>query len=404
VIPQVALVVGYLRVLGCRRQPSLSDEQCPLVAVILSLRGDDPFLSDCLRALLHQNYPRYEVHIVLDHPDDPAWPVVQAVLQSEAPSHVRVHTLTERRDTCSLKCSSLVQVVSQLDEACEVVAQTDADTIVHPDWLRELVTPLADERIGAATGNRWYVPTEATWGALARGLWNAAAVIIMYWFKIAWGGTLAIKTRVLREAGLLERWSRALCEDTLVYRELRRLGMDIAFVPSLMMVNRESCTMPGYLEWCRRQLFNTRLYHPAWPVIMFHGIGTFLTPAAALLLTFAACVTAQWSAVLWAGGGFAFYQLAYILLFIAIEVGVRRIAESRGETVGQWTPSRLVKLVSAIPVTQVIYPIILLSTVLVRHIQWRGVTYQVTGPWQVRLVEYRPYPQHTWSAHPHTSR
>ena len=74
-----------------------------------------------------------------------------------------------------------------------MVALLDADTIPHRTWLRELVAPLADPRVGAATGNRWYMPAEAGWAGLVRYLWNAAAVVQMYCYGIAWGGTLALK-------------------------------------------------------------------------------------------------------------------------------------------------------------------------------------------------------------------
>ena len=56
--------------------------------------------------------------------------------------------------------------------------------------------------MGVASGNRWYMPAEATAGSLVRYLWNAAAVVQMYWYGIAWGGSLAFKTKLLREAGL----------------------------------------------------------------------------------------------------------------------------------------------------------------------------------------------------------
>src|SRR5439155_52717 len=46
-----------------RRRPAkpIADEQLPRAAVILSLRGADPSLAGCLRGLLAQNYPHYDV-------------------------------------------------------------------------------------------------------------------------------------------------------------------------------------------------------------------------------------------------------------------------------------------------------------------------------------------------------
>ena len=97
-----------------------------------------------------------------------------------------------------------------------------ADTIPHRTWLRELAAALADEQVGAATGNRWYMPQQPTWGSLVRLFWNAAAIVQMWFYGIAWGGTLAVKTKVFRESDLLERWGNAFCEDTMTFAALKR--------------------------------------------------------------------------------------------------------------------------------------------------------------------------------------
>jgi cellulose synthase/poly-beta-1,6-N-acetylglucosamine synthase-like glycosyltransferase len=388
---QAGMVARYVFVLRRWQRPLLADELCPKAAVVLCLRGGDPFLRECLQALLHLDYPRYEVHVVIDHPDDPSRPVVDDVLRQEQVPHVHVQTLTERRENCSLKCSSVVQAVSRLDDSFAIFAQTDADTIVHPTWLRELATALADDRVGAATGNRWYMPGDATWGTLVRMLWNSAAVISMYWYSIAWGGTLAVKLEALREGGLLERWRQAFCEDTMLLRQLRKLGLRVVFVPSLMMVNREGCDLGGYLRWGSRQLLTARLYHPAWPAVVSHGLLTFLMPAFALGLAVAAVGLGGWAAAAWAGAAFAAYQLACLLMLVAIEAGVRVVVRGRGEPVEWLTPGKAIKLPWALAVTQAVYPAVLLAAQFARNVQWRGVTYRIDGPWAIRLVEYRPY-------------
>src|SRR4029077_13226662 len=141
-----------------------------------------PFLTDCVDALLAQDYPFYDVRVIVDHLDDPAWRVVEEVVQRRGATNITTEALTSRRDTCSLKCSSVVQAISGLDESYKVVALLDADTIPHRTWLRELVAPLAAERVGAATGNRWYMPKEISWGSLVRYTWNSAAVVQMYFY------------------------------------------------------------------------------------------------------------------------------------------------------------------------------------------------------------------------------
>lgn len=134
------LVIGFVwRLLRFRRE-LLSDAECPRGAVILCLRGGDPFLRNCVAELLNQDYPNFEVHVIVDHPDDPANAILDELLAETGSERVHVKFLKDPLDTCSLKCSSVVQAVRSLDESVDFIAQLDADTIPHATWLRELAT------------------------------------------------------------------------------------------------------------------------------------------------------------------------------------------------------------------------------------------------------------------------
>jgi len=390
-IAQIPLVLAFVRVLFRWKSYRRDDAPCPKAAVVLCLRGPDPFLADCIRKILEQDYPDYELRVVVDSRDDPAWDVVERTVAELGAQNVHIASLTERRETCSLKCSSVVQAVGELDESFEVVALVDADTVPHRTWLRDLVAPLADPHVGATTGNRWYMPHDASWGSLIRWCWNAAAVVQMYCYRIAWGGTLAVKTEVFRRSDLLERWSNAFCEDTMLKRQLGKLGLKTVFVPSLMMVNRESCDMAGFFGWVRRQLLTARLYHPKWPAVVAHGISTFLGPLFAVGVAVYAAAVGNWEASAWAGGAFVGYELVLLPLLLPMEVAVRQIVRSRGEPAGWASPLTAMKMLVAIPLTQVVYTAALISAVCLRATVWRGVSYRIKSPWQIRLIEYRPY-------------
>lgn len=393
---QAVLVFGFVRTLLRHRRPLPTDENCPPAAVVLCLRGSDPFLPECIDAILDQDYPQYEVRVVVDHPDDPAWRVVSDGVARRKATHVSITTLAQPRATCSLKCSSVVQAVADLDPSVEFIAQLDADVIPHRTWLRELAAALADERVGAATGNRWYMPNHLSLGSLVRYIWNVAAVVQMYWYGIAWGGTLAVKTRLFRETNLLERWSNAFCEDTMLFAELRRSGLQVRFVPSLLMVNRESCDVGGFFRWVRRQLLTARLYHPGWSAVVGHAGLTSLVPALAAGLFGLACWRGEWGAARTTAVGLLAYQASMLPLMAILEWAARRVVASRQEPTGWLSFWGWVSAFGVIPVTQVIYAGAMVSAMLLRHVDWRGVEYQIDGPWGIRLVEYRPYvPPHS---------
>ncbi len=147
----------------------------------------------------------------------------------------------------------LLRMVAGLDESREVVALIDSDVVPHSRWLRELVAPLRQPRVGAAFGNRWYMPRYGDWGSVVRYLWNAAAVVPMWLCSIPWAGTFAIRTKVLRDCGLLKKWSLVMAEDAPAKQALEDQGLRLRFVPSLMMVNREDCTLAFGLDFIKRQ-------------------------------------------------------------------------------------------------------------------------------------------------------
>ena len=158
-------------------------------------------------------------------------------------ANIHVLTLTERLATSSRKIAGMLQAMSHIDASHEIVALLDSDTIPHAAWLRELAAPLQDPRVGVSSGNRWYMPATPTAGSLVRYLWNAAAVVQMYWYEIGWGGSLAINAKFLRQSDLRQRLANAFGEDSTICRCARAHGYRIAFSPSLVMVNRETCSV-----------------------------------------------------------------------------------------------------------------------------------------------------------------
>lgn len=390
-VGQGLLVLGFVGALRRFRKEPLADDACPRAATILCLRGGDPFLEDCISALFRLDYPNYDIHIVIDNDDDPAWKVVNQVLSREQRDRVHVTSLIDRRETCSLKCSSVLQAVSQLDEAVEFIAILDADTIPHASWLRELAGGLADEKVGVATGNRWYMPEKPTLGALIRYAWNAAAVVQMYSYKIPWGGSLAIKTHVLRETDVLDKWGNSFCEDTMMQRVLAPLKLKVNFVPSLMMINREGCDVKGYFGWVRRQLLTARLYHPGWPLVVGHGLLTSVGPLMALVLGIMGLAASDQQTAWWGLGGFALYEIVVMLMLPPMEFAVRDIVKFRGEPIDWLSPATFFQLLFAIPATAVVYTAALASACFVRAVNWRGISYDVGGPFKIRMLEYQPY-------------
>ena len=115
----------------------------------------------------------------------------------------------------------------------------------------------------------------------------------------------------------------------MLYRELQKHKQRVVFVPSLMMVNRESCDLLGFLRWMRRQLLTARLYHPRWIAVAGHCLGTFLLIVFAIVIAATAAIHEQWRAVAWVAGGLACYFASMVQLLPRMEIAVRRILRTR---------------------------------------------------------------------------
>ncbi|WP_427160487.1 glycosyltransferase [Aliinostoc sp. HNIBRCY26] len=387
---QVSIILLFLWSLNSRSK-TLPDEQLPKTAVLLCLRGADPFLPNCLTSLLQQNYPNYDVKLIIDSEQDPAWQVVSDTINQLGVTNYQINHLRSIRQTCSLKCSSLIQAVSELDESYKVVALVDADTIVHSNWLRELVSPLNNPSVGATTGNRWYLPTGRYWGSLVRYIWNVSAVVQMSLYGIPWGGTLAIKTEVLHQTGLLEKWGQAFGEDTMIRSVLGKHNLKVKFVPSLIMLNQEETDLPSLRYWLQRQLMASRLYHPLWPAVVADTVLTILLPhlliVAMVLAWFSGDGNTATLAFLW----YVIYILALVMLMIILELSIQPVIRSQGKPVIELSWPLIWKMIIGMPFTHWIYAIAMFRSLDMPTVHWRGVTYEVQGSWQIRLKEYHPY-------------
>lgn len=391
VVLQTFYVLAFISSFYLPSLKTIKDELLPKAAVILSLRGADPFLSDCVRALLHQNYPQYNLHIIVDSQQDPAWNIVNKTIQQERATHVQVSPLITRHNTCSLKGSALVQAIDVLDDSYEVVAFIDADVIAHPNWLRELVVPLIDERVGATTGNRWYMPQTGQWGSLVRYLWNTVAVVFMCIHQAPWGGSMAMRLSVLQRARLLEIWKQSVSVDVPIHKALQAMNLKVKFVPTVIMPNREECNLARCLCFITRQLLVARLYNPQWPLIVTQVFTSTLAIVLTIVLLLIALINSNMGTAIGITGGLICYILAMAVQLVLVEHVVRRVVRARGESVTRFSAQMMAKTLVAIPLTQLVYAVTVVSAILMRKVEWRGIMYQIKGPWNIRLIEYRPY-------------
>ena len=405
-ILQAALVIGFARQREVGRPvPAKVNEESrtwPEVRVVLCVRGADPSLPACLQSLLHLDYPNYRLVVVADSADDPAWRVVDRLGVSL--SH-RLDRLVlgdgERLDSCSLKCSSLIRACRDLPESVEIVALVDADTLPSPNWLKMLVEPFEREaKIGVTTGVRWYSPVDRGLASRVRAVWNAAAIVQMWAYSIPWGGSMAVRRRVLDEAGLLQRWTETFCEDTPTTSTIRPYGWKVATIRALVLDNHEACRWKDLVPWISRQLLTARLHHPAWPLVASHGVLSFALPVGLALASLVSMLSGLWREAAGAGVVLVAYELAMAGLVALI--GRSLLSQKRGdEPMSQEalpSPGYFAG-VDAVLVSQLVHPWALWRAIASRRVVWRQIPYRMLRRGRIQRDGYEPYvPAATTSA------
>ena len=383
---QFACAAGFVS-LHKKSAKDVHDDELPEALVILALRGADPYLARTVQSLLQLDYPRYELRIVVDSRDDPAWSVVQSVLDEVDGEQAVLKSLHKPSSTCVLRFSALLQEVVDLDERFDAVVWLDADVIPYRGWLRDMLQPFADAGVGATSGIRWYLPNSGGWGTVLRALWNVGAVIQMHAFGIGFGGSMAVRSVVLRNRAVLEKWKQILWEDTYMYQIVSDAGFRLQFVPRATMANQETIGVRACYQFVRRQTLNARLYHPNWWALFSLGTLSGLLPFLGLLL---ALYQLSQGNGLQATIGVAIvisYILASIVIYGWAGACSNRIVRARG--VPNWRFPMCVVLIA--PLVPLFHLVASVSAVRARQVEWRGIEYSVRGPRQIEMIRYVPY-------------
>jgi hypothetical protein len=388
-IIQVCVTLRLLTVFRTRVEP-LHDFDFPKAAIILAIRGPDPSLERNIRALLAQTYPHYTLFVVVDHVEDAAWQLVEKI-RDEIPDRLQVSVLKAPLSTCSLKSSAMAQAISELDASYEVVAFADGDMLAHQTWLRELVEPLADPGIGVSTGNRWYLPSDSGLGSMTRYFWNAG-VVIQFWLNgFVLPGSMAFTSDVLDKLGLVAALRNSLFDGPVVVREIRRAGYKVRFVPTVMIANREQISLGDFTSWVERQTLVASSLGRNWSILGLSGahiaICVFAPPLAALI----ALELSESTLLRWALLAATSYWCAMSLSVVALEHAVRGVLTLDQKEI-RWFSWP--KALSAVPSIVLAHLVPLLAAVRAARqttVNWRGIEYEIRGPDEVHMLNYKPY-------------
>src|SRR5271170_2966960 len=205
-------------------------EFLPPISNLKPVRGLDPEAYENFASFCRQDYPNYEILFCVGDTSDPALPVLQRIIRDFPNCQIRI-LIGSGRQAANDKVAKLVRLTDEASYDHLVIS--DSDVRVEPDYLRKVIAPLANPKVGAVTC--LYVPTEEnSWvqrlqdvGMLSDFYPGILVAKQLEGIKFALGPTIATtRTRLLAFGGYASIENRP-ADDLLVGRLIAEQGYEV---------------------------------------------------------------------------------------------------------------------------------------------------------------------------------
>ena len=173
---------------------------------------------------------------------------------------------------------------------------------------------------------------------------------------------------------------------------VKKQKLELRFVPSVIMANREECGLRFAYNFLRRQMTWTRTYMPLWWLVLltYSSMCVGLWTVAALLAVSCAFRGSPEAALLF-GGGATLLASVTTVLWLTVDICVRRVIRRQGQFAPTVSLRRLAQLPIAMLVAAWVHVWAAVAATVRRRVIWRGVTYEIRGPSDVRMIDDRAF-------------
>jgi chlorobactene glucosyltransferase len=217
----------------------------PFVSVIVPARNEQDNIERCLRSLLAQNYPNFEVIVVNDSSTDNTVEIVRNMKSRETRqreedrsphmNRLKIITVTEKPEKWTGKTWASEQGYSH--STGDILLFTDADTYyMHKDTIYETVSYMLKENLDVLTGVG-FIELRDFWSKITMPLWNHFSIVLGAntgamnnpKSKVAYlvGGFFLIHKKVLEAIGTFRSVKNAIHEDAGLGLLIKNAGYSI---------------------------------------------------------------------------------------------------------------------------------------------------------------------------------
>src|SRR5712664_337366 len=206
----------------------------PPVSNLKPVRGLDPEAYENFASYCRQDYPDYELIFCVGDENDASVPVLQKLMRDFPESQIRI-LYGSGRAAINDKVAKLVRMVNEARN--EVLVINDSDVRVEPNYLRTVVAPLRDPKVGGVTC--LYVSTQdktftqhfQSIGMISDFYPGILVARQLDGIKFALGQTIVTTRSHLAGFGGYEAIENRPADDLLVGRLIAEQGFEVELLP-----------------------------------------------------------------------------------------------------------------------------------------------------------------------------
>jgi ceramide glucosyltransferase len=334
----------------CSRQPEFT----PPITCFKAIRGLDEDAYENFASFCRQDYPEYEILFCVDQ-DDPTLPILKRLMQDYPQTKIRL-IYGPDHEAINDKVARLERLSKEA--RYDVWVLTDGDVRVEPNYLRTVVAPMQDAKVGGVTCF-YYGTREITFIEKLQELGMMCDFfpgILVAWLldgvKFGFGQTIVTTRAHVEGFGGFRAIESRPADDLLTCRLVAEQGYEIKLLPYVVRTTPDFRSMKDLLYKRTRWMTVMRHMRP-WGHLGL--IFTFGLPWSLLAVVLAPSLPV---AAVYLGGYFLFR------VWITWLVGVHGLKQS-----GLWPKMWM------IPIWDATAFLIWLASFTRRTIRWRGVDY-----------------------------
>ena len=202
----------------------------PTVSILKPLKGTDPEMYESFCSQCVQDYPEYEIIFGVSDANDPAVGLVKRLKAQFPQRAIRLVVCRENLGP-NTKISNLVQMLREA--RYEHLIVSDSDIRVPADYLRRVIAPLEDAKVGMVTCLYRGVASGGLWSRIeSLGISTdfVPGVLVarqMEGVKFGLGATMAFRRRELAAIGGFEWLVDHLADDYQLGKRISDLGLKV---------------------------------------------------------------------------------------------------------------------------------------------------------------------------------